>query len=67
MLCVQRGIGQVSYEASPTATTLRDALISLGLMAAAPAAAPVSDREWLGTDDREWLGGDERDWQNDES
>lgn len=60
------GIGQVDYEASPTATSLRDNLITLGLMAAAAPAARVPDRVWVDDDDRGWVDDDDRGWVDDE-
>ncbi len=38
------GIGQVDYDASPSATSLRDNLITLGLMASVPIVSETEDK-----------------------
>lgn len=58
-LAIPISVGQVAYDATPTVTELRDALITLGLMAAYVAPPPVKggfefedrgDMEWKDTE-----------------
>ena len=48
------GVSKVAYDASPTTTTLRDALISAGIMDAAPVAPETKDRNWVDAT-RHWV------------
>jgi hypothetical protein len=58
------GVSKVAYDASPTTTTLRDALISAGIMDAAPPVVSATYIKWTDRTDMKWTDRGTMKWQD---